>query len=250
VPPLLLKKARFMTRLAAILLSLVLSVPAAFADQDADFETAVRLVEQGQHELAASRMRALAQQGHAGAQFNLGFLYDMGWGVERDVYAAFNWYSLAASQELPDAEFNVGAMYFIGRGVDKDIDRAIIWFRRAAERGLAEAQTNLAVAYETGDGVEQDHEEAAEWYRKAAEQGSEKAQFNLGYLYVKGLGVDRDLVDAYKWFTLAAIQGHEQATQNRALVVRAMTKEQARLGDSNVRAFLETHPEFANKFRQ
>ena len=239
-----------MTRLATILLSLLLVAPAALADQDTDFETAVRLVEQGQYKQAASRLRFLAQQGHAGAQFNYGFLHDMGWGVERDAYAAFNWYSLAAAQELPDAEFNIGVMYYIGRGVDKNIEQAITWYRRAAEQGLAEAQTNLAVAYETGEGVEQDYEEAAQWYRKAAEQGSEKAQFNLGFLYVKGLGVEPELVDAYKWFTLAAIQGHEQAIKNRALVVRAMRVEQLRLGDSNVRAFLETHPGFVKRIEQ
>jgi len=239
-----------MTRLAAILLSLLLLLPAAYAGQNDDLEAAVRLVEQGEYEQAAARLRVLAQQGHPGAQFNLGFLHDMGWGVDRDPYAAFNWYSQAAAQKLPDAEFNIGVMYYLGRGVDKDIEQAIGWYRRAAEQGLAQAQTNLAVAYETGEGLEQDYEEAALWYRKAAEQGSEKAQFNLGFLYVRGLGVEPELVDAYKWFTLAAIQGHEQAVKNRALVIRAMREEQLRLGDSDVRAYLETHPAFVRRLKK
>ena len=240
-----------MTRFAAILLSILLATgAAAFADQRDDFNAAMGLVEAGEYETAAGRLQSLAEQGHAGAQFNLGFLYEAGRGVDQDFFAAFNWYRLAAAQQFPDAEFKIGVMYYLGRGVEKDVEQAIEWYRRAAEQGYGNAQTNLAFAYQTGDGVEQDKREAVAWYRKAAEQGSMKAQFNLGFLYLRGDGVDRQLVDAYKWFTLAAIQGHEQATRNRELVMRKMSENRLLTGDSSVRGYLETHPAFVRRLKE
>lgn len=223
--------------LAAVLAAATWIAPAA-ADDTEEFEAAVRLAEQRKYEEAASRLRVLAQRGHPGAQYNLGFLYDMGYGVAQDFYAAFNWYSLAADSGLAEAQYNIGVMYYLGRGVDQDIGKAVEWYERAANGGLAEAQTNLGYFHETGQGVEKDLAKAVDWYRKAAEAGSDKAQFNLAYLLVKGQGVPHDIVAAYKWFTLASMRGHEEAGRNRVAVAKAMTPEQLQAGDRMVRAYI------------
>lgn len=238
-----------MTRFILIALCLSLLAAPGRAGPDEDFETAVRLAEQGQYEEAATRLRLLAQQGHAGAQYNLGFLYDMGWGVDQDFFAAFNWYSQAADRGLAQAQYNIGVMYYLGRGVDQNFEQAFDYYTLAAEAGLPEAQTNLAYFYETGQGVEADPAAAARWYTRAAEQGSDKAQFNLGYLYAKGLGVEQNLIEAYKWFTLATMLGHEQAAKNRTLIAQAMTDEELILGDRALRDFLAEHPALAQSLQ-
>ena len=50
---------------------------------------------------AAGELEALktaAEQGYAGAQYNLGFVYDRGEGVPEDHVQAYAWFSVAAAQ--------------------------------------------------------------------------------------------------------------------------------------------------------
>ena len=47
---------------------------------------------------AVKWFRKAAEQGHAGAQANLGFMYDRGWGVPEDDREAVKWFRKAAEQ--------------------------------------------------------------------------------------------------------------------------------------------------------
>ena len=49
-------------------------------------------------------MKALADQGHAAAQFNLGIMYDNGEGVPENDAEAVKWYRKAADQGHSDAQ--------------------------------------------------------------------------------------------------------------------------------------------------
>jgi len=115
--------------------------------------------------------RKAAEQGHAGAQSNLGVMYKNGQGVKRDHAEAVRWFRKAAEQGQAKAHYNLGVMYANGQGVKQDYAEAVRWLRKAAEQGDAHAQYNLGVMYENGQGVKRDHAEAVRWYRKAAEQG-------------------------------------------------------------------------------
>lgn len=144
--------------------------------------------------------RALA--GDAGAQLGLGFAYDTGSGVERNLAEAAKWYRMAADQGLAQAQHNLGVMYAQGNGLPFDPLQAIRWYLKAANQGHRDAQFNLATHYEEGQGVPQDLTAAHDWYLKAAEQGLPEAQYNLGNLYAVGLGIARNNVLAYKWIAL------------------------------------------------
>ena len=89
------------------------------------------------------------------------------------------WYRKAAEEGDADSQYNLGWMYKNGRGVEKDDKKAVKWVRKAAEQGIADAEYNLGVSYAEGSGIEQDDKEAAKWYRKAAEQGDERAKAAL-----------------------------------------------------------------------
>ena len=52
------------------------------------------------------RMRALAEQGMAIAQYNLGLMYANGDGVPQDYVLAYMWWNLAAAQGLENAQKN------------------------------------------------------------------------------------------------------------------------------------------------
>ena len=163
---------------------------------------------------AAIWYRKAAEQGHAAAQFLLGFLYDDGEGVPKDAGQAAIWYRKAAEQGHATAQNNLGVLYQDGAGVPKDAGEAAIWYRKAAEQGHATAQYHLGVLYRLGEGVPKSASEAAIWYRKAAEQGDAEAQHYLGVLYHDGEGVPKDAGEAAIWYRKAAEQGHATAQNN------------------------------------
>jgi len=155
-----------------------------------------------------------AEQGHADAQFTLGYMYEYGQGVDQDYKQAVYWYRKLAEQGDADAQCNIGFMYDEGQGVDQDKKQAVYWYRKSAEQGLAEAQCNLGYMYEYGQGVDQDKKQAVYWYRKSAEQGYAPAQNNLGEMYAKGQGVDQDKKQAVYWYRKSAEQGLAEAQCN------------------------------------
>ena len=75
---------------------------------------------------------------------------------------------MSAEQGDAGAQFNLGIIYDNGKGVKQDFGEAVAWYRKAAEQGHAGAQFNLGFMYDNGRGVEENHSEAVAWYRKGA----------------------------------------------------------------------------------
>ena len=119
----------------------------------------------------------------------------------------------AAEQGDAGAQYNLGFRYYFGKFVPEDYAEALKWFRKAAEQGYAHAQFSLGFLYDHGHGVLENDAEAFKWYRKAAEQGYADAQYNLGNMYDKGRSVPEDKAEALKWWRKAAEQGHEDANE-------------------------------------
>ena len=163
---------------AIFLAALLLSSPAL-----ADFTAGTRAYEAGDYATALKEWRPLAEDGDVAAQRNLGQMYRLGQGVERDAVEAARWY------------------------------------RKAAEIGFDRAQANLAALYMAGEGVDRDPAKAAYWFEQAARQGHVISQFNLGLMYETGMGVPRDLPRALGWLNLAARSGHPQAIEKLSQLV-------------------------------
>ena len=130
----------------------------------------------------------------------------------------------AAEQGHVGAQNNLGVMYANGDGVPEDDTKAVRWYRQAAEQGLALAQNNLGVMYSRGEGVPEDDTKAVRWTRQAAEQGLALAQFNLGVMYANGEGVPEDDIQAYAWISIAAAQGVENAINAKEILTGEMTR--------------------------
>ena len=88
-------------------------------------------------------LRMAAERGYAKAQNQLGYMYDNGEGVPRDMKKAFDLYMQAAVQGLARAQYNVGNKCCFGRGVDKDVNQSFIWYKKAADQGHTDAQFRL-----------------------------------------------------------------------------------------------------------
>ena len=125
---------------------------------------------------AVALFRKAADQGSADGEFNLGVVYQNGFGLPRDLAQAIAWYRKAADHGSARAQFNLGLMHDQGIGVTKDLPQAIVLYRKAAALGLAEAQVNLGAKYAKGEGVEQNDREAFTLFKNAAAQDVPDAQ--------------------------------------------------------------------------
>ena len=158
-----------------------------------------------------STERMAAEQGDADAQFNLGWRYDCGDGVEKNPKKAVELYRKAADQGHAGAQNNLGMCYLEGNGVEKNPEKAVELFRKAADQDEAYAQNNLGECFLGGYGVEKNPEKAVECFRKAAKQDNVDAQYNLGECYLNGNGVQKNPEEAVECFRKAAKQGNAKA---------------------------------------
>jgi uncharacterized protein len=182
-------------------------------------------------------IRKAAEQNFAPAQNCLGVCYHDGLGLTINYEEAVKWFRKAAEQGDADAQCNLGTRYLRGEGVATNYGEAVWWYRKAAQQNLAEAQYNLGVCYRDGQGVEKDETEAYKLFSKAAEQNLAEAQCNLGNSYGNGRGVTRDYVEAYKWVLLAAAQGLSIAKERLPKVESMLTRGQLAEGQKRAGDF-------------
>ena len=150
---------------SACLAILLFTTPAAAQN----FREGLRAFQHGENEQAVTIFRDLAARNDRDAQFMMGVMREGGYGIEKNLVEAANWYLMAAEAGLPSAQFNLGIFYQLGQGVRKSAAEAFTWHNRAARQGHASAQNNLASLYFTGEGIEKDSIEAWKWYDIAAQ---------------------------------------------------------------------------------
>ncbi len=96
-----------MTRLTLILPVLLLTLLIWNPAYSADFQKGVDAYNSGDYATALREWKPLAEQGNAGAQFNLGLMYGDGQGVPQNYKTAIKWFRLAAKQGHPRAQEQV-----------------------------------------------------------------------------------------------------------------------------------------------
>jgi TPR repeat protein len=128
-----------------------------------------------EYEALAKELRKSAKEGNAGAQNELGLLYNEGHGVPQDYGQAKHWFEKAVKQGHVEAQVNLGMLYLLGQGASQSDQMALFWFRQAAKKENALAFANLGVMYSQGRGVPQDLIQAHMWYSLAAAHGEKSA---------------------------------------------------------------------------
>jgi TPR repeat protein len=125
----------------------------------------------GDFATATRELRALADEGHAMAQYLLGASLLNAKPPLFDLAAAEAWLKKAADQG------NLAAMRDLGK---------LNWFAKSPS----------------------DPPQAAQWLRQGSDRGDAESQHLLGLLYLDGKGVERRATEAYKWLLLASERGH------------------------------------------
>jgi hypothetical protein len=86
------------------------------------------------------------------------------------------WYTKSAEQGNAGAQNNLGYMYEKGDGVPQDYAEAVKWYKKSAEQGNAYAQNNIGHMYEKGRGVPKEYMEAHKWYNLAAARSPDESE--------------------------------------------------------------------------
>jgi uncharacterized protein len=99
----------------------------------ADYQKGVDAALKSDYVAAIKEWKPLAEQGDATPQFQLGWLYEQGFGVIQNYETASKWYTRAAEQGYAFAQSALGRLHRDGKGVLQDSGRAYMWFSIAAE---------------------------------------------------------------------------------------------------------------------
>ena len=190
------------------------------------------------HGFDAAADLSRADEGDAYLQLIMGEKCFYGDGLPQDYAEALSWYRKAADQGDAGAEFCLGWMYENGLGVTRDCaeatpqdyGEAVRWFYRAARQGNADAENSLGTMYAGGFGVLRDYSEALKWYLRAAAKHHPTARYNLGCLCEHGLGTPRDDAKALSLFRLAAADGDPDAKKKLEFLSRLDEPRQQRMG--------------------
>jgi TPR repeat protein len=129
-----------------------------------------------------------------------------------------------AEQGSAEDQYQLGLRYEQARPLDPR--EAIYWYRVAAMQRHAEALYRLCLLSDLGRGLPQDFYEAMRWCRLAVDQSHSQAMFMMGTYYDKARAVSRDVVQAHRWYNLASAYGYHEGAKRRDRLARDMTPGQ------------------------
>ena len=169
---------------------------------------------------ALEALNYAAANGHPGALWKLGRMYQTGDLVAEDDGKAMELFARVANEygdgnpDGPEAPFVADAFVTLGSyyqngipgHVDADPGRARRFFAYAASYfGDSDAQYSLAAMFRDGLGGDQNVRQAARWFKLAARKGHVGAQAEFGHMLFEGIGVDRRPIEGLMWLSLARL---------------------------------------------
>ncbi len=193
--------------------------------QNNNFDRGIYDLNRGEFHAAMDQFRPLVAEGYAPAQYQMGVIYQKGYGVPKNGLKALALFELSAKQNYSDALFELALIYSEGKLVKQNLKKAYRLTTKVAKKGLASAQFNLAVMFANGTGVDQNYFNASRWYKTAADQNYALAQYNLALLYSEGKGVEKSTEMSLIWNTIAAWNGSADANKSRIIDERALANE-------------------------
>lgn len=176
---------------------------------------------------AFARMQTEAKKGNGFAMDDLGKMYLLGLGCEKDEGQAQAWFQKtyraftveeAVAKEKDYLQYRIGKLYSFGYGVEQDYGEAAKWYEKAVAKGNPFAAYSLGSLYRRGQGVEQDDAKAFSLYLMADEDAKKPnayAAYELGRMYRDGIGTIPDKAASEEWYR-KAYEGFLAMEQNMA----------------------------------
>ena len=175
-------------------------------------EQSKKLIETQEFDKAVPILKQAAELGNAESQYNLGYCYQSGIGVEQSSEKAIEWYSKSAEQGWNDGLYAMMMAYGSGNGVQQDFNKAFSFALKCAENGDGTCMFNVINCYKEGMGTDKDIDKMLEWaIRLGKLQNPENLQksgyitssrLNLAYMYRDGTDVKQNNFKSYQWFLI------------------------------------------------
>ncbi len=84
-----------------------------------------------------------AGQNLPGACYNYGILLNNGWGIKWNPFEAFEYFQIAANNDMPQAEYVIGLSYIDNLLVERNWGKAYFWIKKSADNGFKPAEETL-----------------------------------------------------------------------------------------------------------
>ena len=159
-----------------------------------------------------------AAQGNPDARHLIGYLYERGLGVSRDLGKALSLYSEAAADGSTDAMLALGDLAMGTTGVQRNIDKAIGWYRMGIDHDDPRAQSRLGAIYADPNLGRRDMERALTLFERAAAKDDPDAHYALGVVYLEGDTRPLNYEKAAGHFEAAGKAGHAPAAYNLGVI--------------------------------
>lgn len=192
-------------------MSLLLAIALAFGQTSPDPEAWRALLKAGKDAEAVTQVQASAATGDPEALDFLGWFYDTGRGLPKDLAKAAQIYRQAAEAGHKHAQWRYGVMLDMGEGVEADPAAAIGWFEKAAAQKFRNGFISLGVMHSKGRGVPQDHAKALSYYMEAARMHAVSAFAEIAIVHAMGEGVPKNPTEAMAWAIVGASYDSEKA---------------------------------------
>lgn len=154
-----------------------------------------------------------AEKGDNFSQHALGYLYQHGKVVDKNIDAAIVWYEKSVAQDNVYAQRDLAVIYFLDGYERQNFQKSFPLMLATAKRGDGLASFYLGLMYRQGKGVAKNDIEAFNWYQKSAALGVNDTQYDLAMMLFYGEGIDADKVKAKKWLMKAKSLGNNKAAE-------------------------------------
>ena len=144
----------------------------------------------------------------------LGLAYMEGIGTEQNAEKAISWLKKAGENGYCDAYHNLGVIYKLGKGGEKqNFTAAYNAFIKGAEAGSDACRYGAGFMLYKGLGCAQDYGKAMELFQTASDNGNVYATYMLGLCYRNGYGTAQDEEQGMELLNQAATLGYSAAIE-------------------------------------
>jgi TPR repeat protein len=193
---------------------LLILISLTFFGQDAAElnEQSKIFIETQEFDKAFSVLKQAAELGNAESQYNLGYFFQSGISVDKNLEKAVEWYLKSANQDWNDALYAMMMAYGSGSGVQQDSNKAFYFALKCAETEDSTCMYNVMMCYNEGRGIEKSSDKTVVWAIRVGKLENPEdirksgyityARLLLAYMYRDGINVEQNNFKSYQWFMI------------------------------------------------
>lgn len=138
--------------------------------------------------------------GNKDSIFYLGFISEYGLNIAPKNYdSAKEWYLKGIECDDSSCYVQLGRMYSLGLGVEKDEKKGFQLYKIGADKNDAVGCLNVGYCYLMGQGVDVDYNKAMNYFILGSELGNPDCDENIQYMVDNGMISTKDYEDIYSF---------------------------------------------------